>query len=245
MMLFMLLCRHRALTEGRDLNLFFRYGNPALQGRAASFCMERSGYNEGFANDQGLSFFLPNMTWLQPPGYVHAMIHESWQPLAVNFSLSPGCAASGINVSAGDISAAANADGSAASVRIVNQGSEALQIAVVMAAQRTDASPSSSDESTTGRDRSEAAVDVVEATALVSVLKGSACASNDTFPYVSEHTACANTPAQPELFSPTPWAAPPLAPEAARAGAGVGAGVGKVTVPGFSYAIVKLQTTTN
>ena len=144
MLLLLLLCRHRALTEGRDLNLFFRYGNPALQGRAASFCMERSGYNEGFANDQGLSFFLPNMTWLQPPGYVHAMIHESWQPLAVNFSLSPGCAASGLNVSAGDISAAANADGSAASVRIVNQGSEALQIAVVMAAERTDASPSPS-----------------------------------------------------------------------------------------------------
>ena len=233
MLLLLLLCRHRALTEGRDLNLFFRYGNPALQGRAASFCMERSGYNEGFANDQGLSFFLPNMTWLQPPGYVHAMIHESWQPLAVNFSLSPGCAASGLNVSAGDISAAANADGSAASVRIVNQGAEALQIAVVMAVERTDASPSPSDnESTTGGDRSEA-------TALVSVLKGSACASNDTFPYVSEHTACANTPARPELFSPTPWAAPPLAPEAARAG------VGEVTVPGFSYAVVKLHTSTN
>jgi hypothetical protein len=43
---------HRALTEGRDLNLFFRFPNPALKGRAASFCMERSGYNEGFANDQ-------------------------------------------------------------------------------------------------------------------------------------------------------------------------------------------------
>ena len=56
---------HRALTEGRDLNLFLRYANKALQGRAASFCMERSGYNEGFANDQGLAFFLPNMSWLQ------------------------------------------------------------------------------------------------------------------------------------------------------------------------------------
>ena len=24
-------------------------------------------------NDQGLVFFLPNMTWIQPPGYVHKM----------------------------------------------------------------------------------------------------------------------------------------------------------------------------
>lgn len=51
---------HRALTEGRDLNLFFRYENPALRGRAGSFCMERSGYNSGFANDQGMIFYLPN-----------------------------------------------------------------------------------------------------------------------------------------------------------------------------------------
>ena len=123
----------------------------------------------------------------------------------------------------------------------MNQGSEALHITVVvMVAATAGASPSTSDESTTGRDRNEA-VERVEATALVSVLKGSACASNDTFPYVSEHTACANTPAQPELFSPTPWAAPPLAPEVA----GREAGVGEVTVPGFSYAVVKLHTSTN
>ena len=32
---------HRALTEAKDLNLFFGYSNPALRGRAASFCMER------------------------------------------------------------------------------------------------------------------------------------------------------------------------------------------------------------
>eukprot|EP01052_Picozoa_sp_SAG31_P030294 SAG31_NODE_3095_length_4682_cov_2.946542_7_plen_213_part_00 len=37
----------RALHEARDLNQFHRYANPALRGRAASFCMERSGFNEG------------------------------------------------------------------------------------------------------------------------------------------------------------------------------------------------------
>lgn len=36
---------------------------------------------DGF--DQGLSFFLPNMTWLQPPGHVHAMVTKTWQPNAV------------------------------------------------------------------------------------------------------------------------------------------------------------------
>ena len=34
--------------------------------------------------DQAISFFLPNMTWLQPPGHVHAMITDSWQPVVVN-----------------------------------------------------------------------------------------------------------------------------------------------------------------
>lgn len=30
----------------------------------------------------------PNMTWLQPPGYVHAMITSSWQPNVVNASVN-------------------------------------------------------------------------------------------------------------------------------------------------------------
>merc|ERR1712000_557880 len=49
-----------------------------LKFRTASFCMERSGHFDAF--DQGISFFLPNMTWLQPPGHVHAMIKDTWQP---------------------------------------------------------------------------------------------------------------------------------------------------------------------
>ena len=39
-----------------------------LHFRTASFCNERSGHFDAF--DQGISFFLPNMTWIQPPGYV-------------------------------------------------------------------------------------------------------------------------------------------------------------------------------
>jgi hypothetical protein len=53
----------RALEEAFDLNTFAREPNPRLKGRAASFCMERSGYQEAGLNDQGLVFFLPNMTW--------------------------------------------------------------------------------------------------------------------------------------------------------------------------------------
>ena len=58
-----------------------------LKFRTASFCTERSGHFDGF--DQGVSFFLPNMTWLQPPGYVHQMIKDSWQPNVPVVSMDP------------------------------------------------------------------------------------------------------------------------------------------------------------
>jgi hypothetical protein len=45
--------------------------------------MERSGFQEAGANDQGMIFFLPNMTWGQPPWYARKMIADTWQPLAV------------------------------------------------------------------------------------------------------------------------------------------------------------------
>jgi cytochrome P450 len=148
------------------------------------------------------------MTWLQPPGHVHAMISQSWQPLAVNFSLSSGCPTS-LNVSAGDVSAAASQDGSSASVRIVNDAAAELHVSVVM----TPSGVSDPRAAATG-------------TAVASLLQGSACAQNDSFPYVSEHTACANTPAQPDLFAPTSWE------RVAAAG---------LRVPSYSYAIVKVQ----
>lgn len=72
----------RALMEGADLNDFFNNGYIAsasgepsgrIKARTASFCTERSGWDEGGANDQGLAFYLPNGSWIQPPGFVHAM----------------------------------------------------------------------------------------------------------------------------------------------------------------------------
>ena len=75
------------LTEASDINDWMNQyipsttGNPMsrMKFRTASFCTERSGHFDAF--DQGISFFLPNMTWLQPPGYVHKMIKDHYSSL--------------------------------------------------------------------------------------------------------------------------------------------------------------------
>jgi hypothetical protein len=75
---------NRMIMEASDLQVWFNVSGglqARLRARAASFCLERSGHFDAF--DQGIAFFLPNMTWLQPPGWVHAMITHSWQPNAV------------------------------------------------------------------------------------------------------------------------------------------------------------------
>ena len=75
---------NRMIMEASDLQEWLNVDaatQKRLRARAASFCLERSGHYDAF--DQGIAFFLPNMTWLQPPGWVHAMITHSWQPNAV------------------------------------------------------------------------------------------------------------------------------------------------------------------
>jgi len=47
-----------------------------LYARTASFCTGSSNNFDSW--DQGISFFLPNMTWFQPPGYVHVMFKSTW-----------------------------------------------------------------------------------------------------------------------------------------------------------------------
>jgi len=81
----------RAIQESSDLQTWFNVREPVLhrlRARTASFCTERSGHYDAF--DQGISFFLPNMTWLQPPGWVHAMITQNWLPNALNISITGG-----------------------------------------------------------------------------------------------------------------------------------------------------------
>jgi hypothetical protein len=74
----------RALAEAADLIDWTTQEQGVasrLYGRTASFC---SGSSNNFDSwDQGISFFLPNMTWLQPPGYVHVMFAQTWAETTV------------------------------------------------------------------------------------------------------------------------------------------------------------------
>merc|ERR1712100_522145 len=108
----------RALAEAADLNMFFNQFIPAtssdsigrIKARTASFCTERSGHFDAF--DQGITFFLPNGSWIQPPGYVHKMIHESWLPDAVAVDAARGLSCS----------AQRSKDGSQLRLLMVNKG---------------------------------------------------------------------------------------------------------------------------
>lgn len=119
----------RALDEARGMNVFFAESDARVLGRASSFCMERSGYQEGGANDQGIVFFLPNMTWLQPPGHVHAMIAKTWQPWAVAYEIQ-NCSLLGPDE--GFVSAQASRDGRSIVVRLVNSAQHSQNVSVSM-----------------------------------------------------------------------------------------------------------------
>ena len=67
--------------------------------------------------EQGLIFFLPNMTWGQPPYYTHQMIASTWQKNAVQVSAKNG--ADGIAITQA-ISAAVSDDSTQLVVRVVN-----------------------------------------------------------------------------------------------------------------------------
>ena len=139
---------HHALDEGVDLNTFFNLPaalQPRVWGRAASFCMERSGYNEGGANDQGLIFFNQNHTYAQPGFFVHQMIAQTWHDLGVPVNLSSSCgrqpddsrlgtAVGALSVSAQRSSAAGGTTGPVSvAFRIVNRQSSAVQLRLLVA----------------------------------------------------------------------------------------------------------------
>ena len=111
----------RMLVEARAENMLLSDTKGKVHGRAASFCLERSGYNEGGLNDQGLIFFLPNATWLQPPGLVHKMYWDTWQPngVAVITNSSASCPQAGV-----DFSAQASDDGKTVVLRLLNSNGE-------------------------------------------------------------------------------------------------------------------------
>ena len=73
----------RAISEGADLNEWMGCADAwcsRLSLRAASFCTERSGHFD--AIDQGMSFFLPNMTFVSFARVVGAPCFGSYLSLA-------------------------------------------------------------------------------------------------------------------------------------------------------------------
>lgn len=70
-------------------------------------------------------FFGPNQTWGQPPAYAHQMMAAAAQPHALQVNVT------GVDGSF-DVVAAASADGSTVSVRVVNQGTTAVRSTITL-----------------------------------------------------------------------------------------------------------------
>ena len=147
----------RVLAEALDLNQLHAAAAPGgaaaiLDSRVESFCMEKSGHDPGlqkgnsFLGDQGAVFFLPNMTYAQPPFYVHTMVRDTWQPNAVRTTVA-ATATGASSSSSGDvavsddaaaaqmISAFAAVGAGAATnvtVRLVNSGSAPANTTVLL-----------------------------------------------------------------------------------------------------------------
>lgn len=119
----------RASKEAADLNVWYSCADAQfcsrLLFRTASFCAERSGHLDVW--DQGISMFLPNMSWLQPPGYVHAMHADTWQRngLRADIHALPGAHAANVSVSAQQ-----SDDGKTLAVRLANTGNHSVTISL-------------------------------------------------------------------------------------------------------------------
>jgi hypothetical protein len=115
----------RALLEAADLNTWL--STPAavagrLVARTASFCNSAASNFDGF--DQAISFFGGGATWLQPPGWVHAMNAATPADQALAVSGDAG----GLSVSAQRTAA-----GDHLYVRLVNAGAAPVDVALTLA----------------------------------------------------------------------------------------------------------------
>jgi alpha-N-arabinofuranosidase len=115
----------RALLEATDLNTW--YSTPAavasrLVARAASFCNSAASNFDGF--DQAVSFFGGGATWLQPPGWVHAMNAATRADQALAVSGDAG----GLSVSAQRTAAADHLY-----VRLVNSAAAPVDVTLTLA----------------------------------------------------------------------------------------------------------------
>jgi len=115
----------RALLEAADINTWL--STPAavagrLVARTASFCNSAASNFDGF--DQAISFFGADATWLQPPGWVHAMNAATRADQALAVSGDAG----GLSVSAQRTAA-----GDHLYVRLVNAGAAPVDVALTLA----------------------------------------------------------------------------------------------------------------
>ena len=124
----------RALSEGTDLNDWFNAPEAGMGGRikfrTASFCTGDATSFDYF--DQGISFFLPNMTWLQPPGHVHSMISSTWQPHALNFTVQSAEPRAPYPYSAAVLSAQLSHDKTTLVLRLVNTLATSRKVALTL-----------------------------------------------------------------------------------------------------------------
>lgn len=97
---------------------------PRLLGRSTSFCSERSGHFEHPPWDQGHIYVLPNMTWLQPGAWVHAMIAQAWAAAMVPFELQGG------NATALSVAAQRSDDGARLVLQLVNGALDAAPVTI-------------------------------------------------------------------------------------------------------------------
>ena len=114
----------RALLEAADLNTWLN--TPAavagrLVARAASFCNSATSNFDGF--DQAISFFGGGSTWLQPPGWVHAMNAATRADQALAVSGDAG----GLSVSAQRTAA-----GDHLYVRLANVGTAPVDVVLTL-----------------------------------------------------------------------------------------------------------------
>ena len=79
-------------------------------------------------NSKGITFYMQNMSWIQPPGYVHQMIHKTWLPFAVQVDTIGGTAPNA-TLSA---SAQTSEDGKHLRILVANNGTASCRTDVVV-----------------------------------------------------------------------------------------------------------------
>jgi len=174
----------RGLDEASDLIEWLEVQADAalarrLYGRTASFCTGSASQFDQWR--QGIAFFLPNMTWLQPPGHVHAMFASSPAPTLLDSALEPAHAPATAEGTPRGATAAASPSG-ASPLRAVSMLTADAASLVVYVVNPSNASQTLSVQVSGGALDSSAPV-------RLSVLS-------------SDDLAGFNTPAQPEKIAP-------------------------------------------